>query len=74
MTAKQSDADDVAIDAHRSGGGRMLTNALTHKSAVANRVVTVRVEPERRTLLLSLLMRVVVLWLIEIEHVVRRLC
>lgn len=63
----------------------MLTNALTHKSAVANRVVTVRVEPERRTLLLLLssLMRRglrgaagvrVVLWLIEIEQVVVRRC
>lgn len=61
----------------------MLTNALTHKSAVANRVVTVRVEPERRTLLLLLLSSLmrglsgaagvrVVLWLIEIEQVVRR--
>lgn len=64
----------------------MLTNALIHKSAVANRVVTVRVEPERRTLLLLLvssLMRRglrgaagvrVVLWLIEIEQVVVRRC
>lgn len=68
----------------------MLTNALMHKSAVANRVVTVRVEPERRTLLLLLLLLSslmrglrgaagvrVVLWLIEIEQVVvvvRRLC
>lgn len=63
----------------------MLTNALTHKSAVANRVVTVRVEPERRTLLLLLLSSLmrglrgaagvrVVLWLIEIEQVVVRRC
>lgn len=63
----------------------MLTNALIHKSAVANRVVTVRVEPERRTLLLLLLSSLmrglrgaagvrVVLWLIEIEQVVVRRC
>lgn len=57
----------------------MLTNALIHKSAVANRVVTVRVEPERRTLLMmgfrgAAGVRVVLL-LIEIEQVVvRRLC
>lgn len=58
----------------------MLTNALIHKSAAANRVVTVRVEPERRSLLLRGTAGVTaVLWLIEIEQVVvvvvvRRLC
>jgi hypothetical protein len=45
--AKNSDEDALPIDKHRSGGGSMFPKALMHKAAAANIVVTVRVEPDR---------------------------